>query len=169
MFNKIISSIFIISIFFFSGCARVEVEKSITSYKKVAHKIELGDSKEKVLSILLPTQKNIPSHAKKESEKYIKNNNLYEVFFVRSSIHADGLTTDDEFTPYVFKDNKLVAIGWSYLGGAKTQGQTTTTVINNIHPTNNTVSMPVNNTYSSSSFAPKPLYQQSTRYGSFRP
>jgi hypothetical protein len=30
--------------------------------------------------------------------------------------------TDDEFTPYVFADNTLVAIGWTVLGGPITSG-----------------------------------------------
>ncbi len=42
-----------------------------------------------------------------------------------------GFVTDDEFTPYIFNDGKLVAVGWQTLGGIKSQGQAkdVTTVI----------------------------------------
>ena len=33
------------------------------------------------------------------------------------------MTTDDEFTPYIFEDGKLIAIGWHILGGPKTKGR----------------------------------------------
>ena len=41
---------------------------------------------------------------------------------------ADGLTTDDEFTPYIFNNGKLVGIGWQVLGGPKSQGQATSDI-----------------------------------------
>jgi hypothetical protein len=46
-----------------------------------------------------------------------------------------GFVTDDEFTPYIFNDGKLVAVGWQTLGGIKSQGQarsnnTNTTIVN---------------------------------------
>jgi len=118
-----------LSIILFAGCAVIEVSKSISSYEKVSGRVHLGDSKEKVLSILLPSQKNLPSEVSKKPEKYIKDNHLFEIYYMRSALQRDGLTTDDEFTPYVFKDSKLIAIGWSYLGGAKTQGQSKPTII----------------------------------------
>jgi len=49
---------------------------------------------------------------------------LIEIYFMRSGRQPDGLRTDDEFTPYVFNDGKLVGVGWQVLGGAKSQGQT---------------------------------------------
>ena len=42
---------------------------------------------------------------------------------MRSSQQPDGLTTDDEFTPYIFTNGILTGIGWTVLGGPKTQGQ----------------------------------------------
>jgi len=48
---------------------------------------------------------------------------LVEIYFMRSGWQPDGLTTDDEFTPYIFHDGKLVGIGWSMIGGSKSQGQ----------------------------------------------
>ena len=100
---------------------------SIKMYENVSAQIELGDTKENVLSILLPTQKELDKYPgmQKSPEKYIKDNVLVEVYFMRSGHQRDGLTTDDEFTPYVFNDGKLVGIGWAILGGASSQGQGT--------------------------------------------
>ncbi|MCH2386777.1 MAG: hypothetical protein MK240_01115 [Opitutales bacterium] len=35
---------------------------------------------------------------------------------------CDHLTTDDEFTPYIFTDSVLTGIGWAVLGGPKSRG-----------------------------------------------
>ena len=130
------SSVAIISILFV-GCAQVEIQKSIESYELASQKIKLGDNKKKVLSILQPTQKNLELKYRKKSEKYMKSNHLFEIYYIRSAWQQDGLTTDDEFTPYVFKDGVLIAIGWAYLGGAKTQGQSSsTTFVSTPIPTN---------------------------------
>ena len=42
---------------------------------------------------------------------------------MRSRRQPDGLTTDDEFTPYFFRNGRLAGIGWHQLGGAKSHGQ----------------------------------------------
>jgi len=64
---------------------------------------------------------------------YKKEGVLVEILYFRSGWQSDGLTTDDEFTPYLFNDGKLVAVGWAVLGGAKSHGQTTPQT--NIHTT----------------------------------
>jgi hypothetical protein len=117
----------VIMVFIIYGCDIQSMHTSIDEYKKVSGKIELGDTKENVLSILLPTQKEINKYPglQKSPEKYIKDNVLVEIYFMRSGHQRDGLTTDDEFTPYVFNDGKLVGIGWAILGGASSQGQAT--------------------------------------------
>ncbi|MEW8439707.1 MAG: DUF3192 domain-containing protein [Candidatus Thiodiazotropha taylori] len=110
---------------FQTGCLpEVAIKDSIEQYEAVESQVELGDSKQRVLDILIPTQNKLHSDWKKRPEKYIKDGVLVEIFYFRSSLQADGLTTDDEFTPYVFNNGKLVAIGWAYLGGSKSQGQT---------------------------------------------
>ena len=113
-------------LFFLSGCginANLKVLRtSIAEYQKVSNQIELGDRKEKVLSILEPIQEPLKPYPYfiKPTEKYIKDDVLVEIFFM----HADGVSeggpkTDDKFIPYVFNDGKLVGIGWAILGGAK--------------------------------------------------
>ena len=86
--------------------------------------IELGDNKYKVLKILgPPTQKGLPQGAKKNPDKYMRGNDLIEIYYLRTGRQSDNLTTDDEFTPYLFKNGNLVSIGWQALGGPKTVGE----------------------------------------------
>lgn len=60
---------------------------------------------------------------KKAPESYKKGDYIIEIYYFRSGWQPDGLTTDDEFTPYVFTNRILTSIGWTALGGARTQGQ----------------------------------------------
>jgi hypothetical protein len=114
----------ILAVVLFSGCVAGKIDSAIKSYENVAEQVNLGDNKDSVLAILIPTQARLTSKLKKPPEKYIKNNVLVEIYFMRSGRQPDGLTTDDEFTPYTFNDGKLVGIGWQVLGGPSSQGQT---------------------------------------------
>ncbi len=106
-----------------SACTAFQIDSSISKYNAIADRVQLGDSRNKVLSILNPTQKGIPQKNRKNPDKYLKNNVLVEIYYFRTGRQPDGLTTDDEFTPYLFNDGKLVAIGWQVLGGPKSVGQ----------------------------------------------
>ena len=83
------------------------------------NKINRGDYKEQVLAILEPTQRRLSNSDRKYPEKYFKYGVLVEIYYFRSGWQDDRLNTDDEYTPYVFNDGKLVAIGWEALGGPR--------------------------------------------------
>jgi hypothetical protein len=102
---------------------RIAINNAISDYHAQADKVQLGDPKDKVLSILLPTQEGLQESAKKPRESFMNDKSVIEIYFMRSGLQPDGLTTDDEFTPYIFKDGVLAAIGWTFLGGPKTTGQ----------------------------------------------
>lgn len=107
-----------------SACSSTQsISRSIDAYEAQAGRIELGQSKEKVLEILLPTQADLAPRFKKPSEQYKEDGKLKEIYFFRTRSFPDGLVTDDEFMPYVFEDGVLVAIGWTAIGGPKTQAQ----------------------------------------------
>lgn len=89
----------------------------------VANQVELGMTKQQVESILRPTQNLLRNTEIKQSDRYIKDSVNVGIIYYRSGWQSDGITTDDEFTPYLFNDNKLVAIGWATLQGPKSQGQ----------------------------------------------
>ena len=114
----------ILSCFVLTGCATMSIDSSISKHQKVASQIKIGDSKEKALSLLLPTQEGLGPKSKKQPEAY-KNTNgdIIEIYYMRTGRQPDNLTTDDEFTPYIFTNNELTAIGWTALGGPKSHGK----------------------------------------------
>jgi hypothetical protein len=122
MMSKIKLFVIFIAYLFLSG-ASCQVEMAMSKYNSVKDQVSLGDTKNKVLGILNPTLSPLSSNMMKQPEKYIKDEVLVEIYFFRTGLQSDGLTTDDEFTPYIFNDGKLVGIGWTMIGGAKSQGQ----------------------------------------------
>ena len=108
-----------------SGCATTQIDAAIEDYQANAGRIHLGDEKEQVLAVLTPLQARLSASERKAPESYLKDGATVEIYYARSGRQPDGLTTDDEFTPYVFTNGKLTAIGWTTLGGPKTQGQAT--------------------------------------------
>lgn len=105
------------------ACSNMNIRHAINEHDQAASNIELGDSKEQVLAVLLPIQEKVPYKERKRAERYMEKDTLVEVFYARTAMYHDGLVTDDEFTPYIFHDGVLVGIGWQKLGGPKTQGQ----------------------------------------------
>ncbi|MCE5186649.1 MAG: hypothetical protein LLF76_11045 [Planctomycetaceae bacterium] len=102
-----------------TGCSNVG--SAIRAYHTAAPQVQLGMSKDHVLSILEPTQASIPLRQQKSPEQYMQNGKLVEIYFFRSYSNYDEVRTDDEFTPYVFRDGILESIGWTALGGPGTQ------------------------------------------------
>ena len=107
--------VYIISLILLTGCA--SVQKTVDTYSGIYEQIRLGDSKEKVLSLLKPAQSSLGVAQQKPQERFSRDGHIYDIYYARSAWIPDGETTDDEFTPYIFKDNVLIEIGWDYLGG----------------------------------------------------
>ena len=107
-----------------TGCVSNSIQQTIGAYDAARGEISLGQSKQDVLSVLLPTQSALGGQFAKTPETYIEDGKTIEIYFMRSRSFNDGIVTDDEFTPYVFEDDALVAIGWTAIGGPKTQAQT---------------------------------------------
>jgi hypothetical protein len=113
------------------GCAQLalvdessrRIDAAIAMYSDQTRVVQLGDAKEKVLGILLPSQEDLKPDERKSPESFLKNDVRTDIYFFRSRRQADGLTTDDEFVPYVFTNGVLTAVGWTAIGGPKTQGQ----------------------------------------------
>ena len=109
-----------------TGCVN-HVAVAINKYHEASPRVQLGMERDPVLLALKPSQVNLPLRERKESEQYFEmtegKERFVEIFFFRSHVNYDGILTDDEFTPYIFHDGKLVAIGWTAIGGPKTQAQ----------------------------------------------
>lgn len=136
---KILKSIAIVSAVLLAGCevATSPYQLTVDDYMNAAPAVSLGMSKLQVVEILQPTQRRLSNTEIKQPDMYTKEGVLVEILYFRSGWQSDGLTTDDEFTPYLFNDGNLVAVGWAVLGGARSQGQTTpqtnvntTTIVN---------------------------------------
>jgi len=130
--------IFILFGFVISGCTTIQntatdtdrpllIDETISEFHNVADQIELGDSKEKVLSILKPHL--IPRQMKRP-DQYIKDDVRIEIYYFRTGQQPDGLTTANEFTPYIFKNDQLIAIGWQYIDEATSHVKSTNTKLN---------------------------------------
>lgn len=106
------------------GCAelyvlqtRQEIREAIKEYQAAESKVKIGDSKEEVLGILQPTQEKLSPEYKRAPEHWVdtKNGKTVDLNYFRSGWIADGKLTDDEFIPYLFLDNTLIAVGWNAL------------------------------------------------------
>lgn len=131
----IYKSIIVMVLVTLAGCAAVisPYQLTVDDYMAAAPKVSLGMSKSEVMELLQPTQAHLKNTDIKQPDMYKKDGTLVEILYFRSGWQPDGLTTDDEFTPYLFNDGELVAVGWATLGGPKTQGQTTPET--NVHTT----------------------------------
>ncbi len=106
-----------------SGCGVVNtymIDRSVSDFHKSAGRISIGDLKIYVLREL--AQKNLPANARKSAEAFMDGADEIEIHYFRSSRVSDFKSTDDEFTPYVFRNERLVSVGWSALGGPKSIG-----------------------------------------------
>ncbi len=80
-------------------------------HSESADKVQLGDSMRKVLSVL-PEQKTL-GYFGKSAESFTVGDRAIDIFYFRSGWEPDGRKTDSEFTPYLFVDHRLEAVGWS--------------------------------------------------------
>ncbi|MCS5588236.1 MAG: DUF3192 domain-containing protein [Porticoccaceae bacterium] len=110
---------------FVSGCTHLgsTQQQVVDAYVQVAGQVSLGMDKAQVKQILSPSQQGLEHRQLKQPDQYKEGQMLVKILYFRSGWQPDGITTDDEFTPYVFNDDVLVAIGWATLDGPKTQGQ----------------------------------------------
>lgn len=52
------------------------------------------------------------------SQQITKGKNVYQVdYYLTRITNADGVIADEELTPLVFEDNKLIGKGWDFLKG----------------------------------------------------
>jgi len=106
----------VVAVLSVAGCAPNPVtQKVVADYKSVASQISIGDAREYVLAILQTSQQVIPSYFKRQPELYLSYGEQVEIHFVRTGLSSGGSNNDDDFTPYVFKNDVLVSVGWTYV------------------------------------------------------
>ena len=98
------------------GCAPNSVtQNAVSKYKSVTSQISIGDQRDYVVAILQKNQQGIPAHFKRSPERYLSYGDQVEIHFVRTGLDSGGSNYDDDFTPYVFKNDVLVSVGWTYV------------------------------------------------------
>lgn len=90
---------------------QVAISSEVAEYNESANKIQLGMRKSEVFSIL-PDQSNMPIGGLQPQLLRTEDGTLVEIYFYRNSLILDNRKTDDEFTPYLFANDTLIAIGW---------------------------------------------------------
>ncbi|HAN80708.1 MAG TPA: hypothetical protein DCQ47_04565 [Gammaproteobacteria bacterium] len=112
-FNLITLAVLMISLL---GCGSNTItEQAVGDYKKAYSKISIGDARRHVLAILETSQQVIPLRFKKQPERYLSYGEQVEIHFVRTGLASGISNHDDDFTPFVFKNDILVSIGWTYV------------------------------------------------------
>lgn len=94
-----------------------ELDTAMAHFRQEVGKIRIGDSKDSVLSVLSPTQSRLRSEWQKPPQSYDEGGDLLDICYIRTNVVPDGSVTDDEFTPFIFRDGVLVSIGWRMIGG----------------------------------------------------
>lgn len=99
-----------------AGCApSLVTQQAVEDYPIAASNVSIGDAKEHVLSILKPNQGLIPAYLKKRTERYLSYGEPIEIHFVRTGLASGISNVDEDFTPYLFRNDILVSVGWRYV------------------------------------------------------
>ena len=107
---------------FLSGCDTTGLGTALNTYDQQKNAVTLGDSLDQALPRLNSMQSSVQSQWLRPADQYLESGTKFYIHYQRTGWVEDGLNTDDEFTPYIFANSKLVAIGWVALGGARTAG-----------------------------------------------
>lgn len=133
----------LIALLFLTGCNAQQINRALESserredrlkmetyqaylaqYRNVSQQIAVGDTKARVLQLLTPLRTYPSVELMRAPEKYTAANGAaVEVYFPRTAHIPDNRFTDDEVTPHIFVNDVLFSVGWSMLGGAKTEGK----------------------------------------------
>lgn len=95
------------------GCSS-RYDLTVRDYVSAASTIRLGSTKSEVSRTLEPTQRRLPATERLQPEMYTDADVLTEIVYFRS--RNSGGSAFEQFTPYVFEDGRLVAVGWTALG-----------------------------------------------------
>jgi hypothetical protein len=55
------------------GCGAIGIDMTIKEYHAAASQVKLGDSRQKVVSLLMPTQRHLSASERKEPEHFMQN------------------------------------------------------------------------------------------------
>ena len=94
-----------------SSCSVLDMAGTSKS-NQIVQNLQIGDSREKIMSKLEAYQRpyKLIAHDSeiREDKFYEASGRKYRVSFIRTDRISDGMISDDEFTPLVFENDKLV-------------------------------------------------------------
>lgn len=103
----------IISVFFV-GCAGA-IKNGIAEKNRASlMKIDVGMTKKEVIEIFGESNSSSFSNPFKREVKTLSNGQVQEALFFITSVIPDDKDTDDEMTPVIFVDKKVIGWGWSF-------------------------------------------------------
>ncbi|MEM7219319.1 MAG: DUF3192 domain-containing protein [Pseudomonadota bacterium] len=97
-----------------SGCYSTYYRDTVQDYVAAAPAVHLGMTPTQVRAILGPSQAQLDSTDLRHDEQFLEGDSTMLIQYYRSGWQSDGRLTDDEYTPYVFRDGRLVGIGWHH-------------------------------------------------------
>jgi len=103
---------------FITGCATMS-DRTLVSNSKSLNNLSLGMSKEEVLKIM--GTEPVTSEGQSVDNPYRRDifkgsSNTYEILYYVSDVKInDGSISDNELTPIVLLDGKLVGWGWDFV------------------------------------------------------
>lgn len=105
----------LLSLVLLSGC-QITIDshyaETVDNYAAAASSVQLGMSPEQVRGILEPSQRCLSNIDRRGDERYLEGDSEVVIQYYRSGWRSDGRNTDDEYTPYLYRDGRLVSIGW---------------------------------------------------------
>ena len=118
---RLLLAVVLSSCFLLAGCQTSVNEFTLApaKYATVKNAVSLGMSKVQFDRIMQPVVDVTVDRAKRPDETYTENNSIMNIVFIRSGFVEGYGFTDDEYTPYVFRNDRLVAWGWRAIGGVK--------------------------------------------------
>jgi hypothetical protein len=107
--------------FVLNGCGATRNE-AMAYHQSAGERVQLGMSVSSFKTLMAPADIH-DGEGNKAPTRFTEVGDMYVIYYMRSSHVGDGTLTDDEVTPYTFKNDSLVAVGWQALGGPKFTSQ----------------------------------------------
>ena len=107
----------IVGVVLLGGCAATPTGPELHSLAK--QQVQLGMTRGEFNALMKPAFEATEKDQRRSVESFTEDSSTVDIVFVRSAWIRDGALTDDEYTPYVFRNGRLASYGWRSIGGMK--------------------------------------------------
>lgn len=102
-----------------AGCSSISAPSAPELHNQLKGQINLGMSRGDFDVLMHPVQSATFDDWRRSDESFTRDSSVIDIVYIRTDWIRDDVETDDEYTPYVFRDGLLVAFGWRSIGGMK--------------------------------------------------